>query len=187
MVPYPDPTPAFQSCRDSPLTPDTCSSAWRSKPHPSFVLSAFPLSSLTCIPPLFPPSHLLSSWLQSALSLPLLFSSLLLSIYFYLFIWLCWVLVGARGIFSLHYGMRNVLAVICKLLGFPGGSSGKESVYNAGAQEKLVWSLGQGDLLGEEMATYSSILAWEVPWTEEPGGLQSMGSQRVRHDSVTKK
>jgi len=43
-------------------------------------------------------------------------------------------------------------------------------------------SLGQEDALEEEMATHSSILAWEIPWTEEPGGLQSMGSQRVRHD-----
>ena len=39
-----------------------------------------------------------------------------------------------------------------------------------------------GDPLEEEMATHSSILAWEIPWTEEPGGLQSMGSQRVGHD-----
>ena len=38
----------------------------------------------------------------------------------------------------------------------------------------------------EEMATHSSILAWEIPWTEEPGGLQSMGSQRVGHNLVTK-
>ena len=44
-------------------------------------------------------------------------------------------------------------------------------------QEILVWSLGQEDPLEKEMATYSSILAWEMPWTEEPGGLQSMGSQ----------
>ena len=36
------------------------------------------------------------------------------------------------------------------------------------------------------MATYSSILAWRMPWTEEPGGLQSMGHERVRHDSLTK-
>ena len=42
--------------------------------------------------------------------------------------------------------------------------------------------LGQEDLLEEEMAAYSNILAWRIPWTEEPGGLQSMGSQRVRHD-----
>ena len=45
-----------------------------------------------------------------------------------------------------------------------------------------VQSLGQIVLLEKEMATHSSILAWEIPWTEEPGGLQSTGSQRVRHD-----
>ena len=44
-----------------------------------------------------------------------------------------------------------------------------------------VQSLVQEDLLEEEVATHSSILAREVPWTEEPGGLQSMGSQRVKH------
>ena len=48
-----------------------------------------------------------------------------------------------------------------------------------------VRSLGQEDPLEKEMATYSSILAWEVPWTEEPGRLQSMGSQRVGHDLAT--
>ena len=45
-------------------------------------------------------------------------------------------------------------------------------------QEMRVQSLGQEDLLEEEMATHSSILAWEIPWTEEPGGLQSMGLQK---------
>ena len=45
--------------------------------------------------------------------------------------------------------------------------------------ETQVPFLGWEDLLEEEMATHSSILAWEIPWTEEPGGLQSMGSQRV--------
>ena len=49
-----------------------------------------------------------------------------------------------------------------------------------------VQSLGREDSLEEGMATHSSILAWRVPWTEEPGGLQSMGSQRVGHDLVTK-
>ena len=44
----------------------------------------------------------------------------------------------------------------------------------------------QEDPLKKEMATHSSILAWEIPWTEEPGGLQSMGSQRVGHSLVTK-
>ena len=45
-----------------------------------------------------------------------------------------------------------------------------------------VLSLGGKDPLEKEMATHSSILGWEIPWTEESGGLQSMGSQRVRHD-----
>ena len=45
-----------------------------------------------------------------------------------------------------------------------------------------VGSLGWEDPLEEEIATHSSILAWEIPWTEEPGGLQSIGSQRVGHD-----
>ena len=49
-------------------------------------------------------------------------------------------------------------------------------------QETQVLSLGREDPLEEGMATHSSILAWKIPWTEEPGGLQSMGSQRVRHD-----
>ena len=49
-------------------------------------------------------------------------------------------------------------------------------------QETQVPYLSQEDSLEEGMATYSSILAWEVPWTEEPGSLQSTGSQRVGHD-----
>ena len=52
-------------------------------------------------------------------------------------------------------------------------------------QETQVWSLGDEDPLEKEMATHSSILAWRIPCTEEPGRLQSMGSQRVRHDWVT--
>ena len=49
-------------------------------------------------------------------------------------------------------------------------------------QEIQVRSLSQEDLLEKEMATHSSILAWRIPWTEEPRGLQFMGSQTVRHD-----
>ena len=49
-------------------------------------------------------------------------------------------------------------------------------------QETKVRSLGQEDPLEKAMATHSSILAWEIPWTQEPGGLQSTGSQRVGHD-----
>ena len=66
---------------------------------------------------------------------------------------------------------------------FPGGSA----VKNLSAmQETWVPSLGQKDLLEKEMATYSSFLAWEIPWTEESGGPQSMGSRRVRHYLATK-
>ena len=52
-------------------------------------------------------------------------------------------------------------------------------------QEIQVQSLGQEDPLEEEMTTHSSILAWRIPWTEEPGGLQSMGLQRVGYDWMT--
>ena len=54
-----------------------------------------------------------------------------------------------------------------------------------GMWETLVRSLGREDPLEKEMATHSSTLAWRIPWREEPGRLQSMGSQRVRHDWVT--
>ena len=62
---------------------------------------------------------------------------------------------------------------------FPGGSDSKASAYN---RETQVRSLGQEDPLEKEMATHSSLLAQEIPWTEEPGGLPSMGSHRVGHD-----
>ena len=52
-------------------------------------------------------------------------------------------------------------------------------------QETWVQSLCLEDLLEKEMATYSGILAWEIPWTEEPGGLQFMGLQRVRYSWAT--
>ena len=52
-------------------------------------------------------------------------------------------------------------------------------------QEMWVWSLSQENTLKKEMATHSSILAWRIPWTEEPGSLQSMGSQRIEHNWVT--
>ena len=52
-------------------------------------------------------------------------------------------------------------------------------------QEMQVWSLGREDPLEEEMGTHSSILAWRIPWSEEPAGLQSMGLQRIRHDWET--
>ena len=62
---------------------------------------------------------------------------------------------------------------------FPGGLAGENQ---PALQEIQVQSLGWEDPLEEEMATHYSILAWRIPWTEEPGELQSMGSQRVGHD-----
>ena len=65
-------------------------------------------------------------------------------------------------------------------MGFPGGSYGKEFACDAG---NPVQSLGHEDPLEKAMATHFGILAWKTLWTEEPCGLQSMGSQRVRHDN----
>ena len=77
------------------------------------------------------------------------------------------------GIFKFYWNVALV---------FPGGSNGKESACNAG---DWVRSLGQEAPLEEGMATHSSILAWRIPWKEEPGGLQSTESQRVGHDWAT--
>ena len=68
---------------------------------------------------------------------------------------------------------------IVRIVHFPGGLGGKESACSSGDSSLIP---GWEDLLEKGMATHSSILAWRIPWTEEPGGLQSMGSQRVRPD-----
>ena len=77
---------------------------------------------------------------------------------------------------------RSVFRILLSRYQLPTWLSGKESAYNAGGWiQSLVWE----DPLEKGMATYSSILAWRIPWTELPGWLQSMGSQRVGHDWVT--
>ena len=68
---------------------------------------------------------------------------------------------------------------INKEMGFSGGSDGKASVCSA---RDLGLIPGGEDPLEKEMTIYSSIIAWRIPWMEEPGGLQSKGSQRVGHD-----
>ena len=68
---------------------------------------------------------------------------------------------------------------------FPGGTVVRNPPAMQEILEAWVWSLGWEDPLEEEMATHSSIFAWKIPWTEEPGGLQSMGSQSLRHNLVT--
>ena len=67
-------------------------------------------------------------------------------------------------------------------MGFQGGTGGKESAYSAGDVRDTGSIPGSEDTLEEGMTTHSSILAWRIPWTEEPGGLQSTESQRVRND-----
>ena len=67
-------------------------------------------------------------------------------------------------------------------MGFPGGSVVKNLPAMQEPQETRVRSLGQEDPLEEGMATHSSVLAWRIPGTGEPGGLQSMGLHRVGHD-----
>ena len=64
----------------------------------------------------------------------------------------------------------------------PSGASGKEPTCQCRTHKRRVQSLGWEDPLEEEMAMHSSIFAWRTPWTEGPGGLQSMGSQRLGHD-----
>ena len=67
-------------------------------------------------------------------------------------------------------------------MGFPGGSDGKDSACNP----RDLCSIPRLNHLEEGMVAHSSILAWRIPWTEEPGGLQCMGSKRVEHDRETK-
>ena len=69
--------------------------------------------------------------------------------------------------------------------GFPGGSVVRNPPANAEIWETQIRSLGRGDPLNEEMATHSSIITWRIPWTKELCGLQSIGSQTVRHDRGT--
>ena len=70
-----------------------------------------------------------------------------------------------------------------RALGVPGGISGKRTCLPMQEmKEMLIRSLDQEDAQEEGMATHSSILAWKIPWTEEPGGLQPVGSQRVEHN-----
>ena len=77
-------------------------------------------------------------------------------------------------------GRRQSYAAPTWLLGFPGGSAVKNLPAIQEAQEMYLQFLGREDPLEEEMATHSSILAWEIPWTEEHGGLQSMASQSLK-------
>ena len=94
--------------------------------------------------------------------------------------------------FSLHRRKlkdrkMNDLLSAKKLLGFPGGSVVKKLPT---IQETQIWSLGWEDPLEKEMATHSSVLAWEIPWTKEPGRLRSLGFRQgleTKQQEVTSK
>ena len=73
------------------------------------------------------------------------------------------------------------------MTGFPGGTSGKESTVNSGDAGDQGFIPGSGRPPAEGMETHSSVLAWRILCTEEPGGLQSIGSQRVRHASTSER
>ena len=76
----------------------------------------------------------------------------------------------------------RLFKVVRKSEGFPGATSGKELSCQCRRQRDVGSVLGSERSPGGGSPTHSSLLAWRIPWTEEPGGLQSMGSQRVRHD-----
>ena len=78
--------------------------------------------------------------------------------------------------------MEEVEFTNCGTMGFPGGSDSKESACNMGGLGSVP---GLGGSPGEGNSNPLRYLAWRIPWTEEPGGLQSMGLQRIGHDSVT--
>ena len=75
--------------------------------------------------------------------------------------------------------LNKISVLLSELVYTDGGSLSIESSCNSGDSGSIP---GSGDNLEKEMATHSSILAWRIPWTEEPDGLQSIGSQRVRYD-----
>ena len=94
------------------------------------------------------------------------------------------ILIIRDSLASLHFTDRKAEAPATDLFkgSFPVGTSGKEPTCQCRRHETQVQSLGWEDSQEREMATYYSIPGWEIPWTEEPGGLQSMGSQRVGYD-----
>ena len=97
-----------------------------------------------------------------------------------------WGHTGYRTYSSVHFSPMKIYLLVVLFLDIYWASLVAQMVKNPPAMhETWVQSLGWEDPLEKEMATHSSILAWRIPWAEKPGGLQSMGSQRVGHNWVT--
>ena len=94
---------------------------------------------------------------------------------------------GLRGppITSPSFFPNTLLQKCQNCVRLPRWFNGKESTFQCRKHKRHIWSLGAEDPLEKEMETHSSTLAWKIPWTEEPGRLQSLGLQRVGHDWVT--
>ena len=88
-------------------------------------------------------------------------------------------------LYSRRFGVIAIIYIYILVVdvGFPSGTVVRNHLPMQETQEKWVQSLGQEDPLEQEIATHSSILTWKIPWMEGPGGLQSMESRRVRHNS----
>ena len=96
--------------------------------------------------------------------------------------------------YTTRQNLRNSVKTMCGenyYLWIPRGLPGASLVKNPPAMQEMletqVWFLDWEESLAEKMATHSSILPWIIPWTEEPGGLQSMGSQKIRHSWAYRK
>ena len=152
--------------------------------HESFPFTSISPLFLFCLPP---PVSLIKQRLYWEINL---------SMSFFVNIWLVetnFIVSKMTNLYSFISGISICIATIKELwiiedhkhiilpyTGFPGSSVSEESAHST-----QVWSLGREDPLEKEMATHSSILAWKISWTEEPGGLQYMGSQRVGHNWAT--
>ena len=150
-------------------------------PHSLLILSIFP-SKLEQVLPSLP--LLLSPWSPYPSLPPAVWRSPVFATLALLFLFVGYFLEHPDSIvikIYLFFVFHSFPYPMC-FMGFPGGSDGKESACNAG---DLGLIPGSGRSPGEGTATQSSSLAWEIPRTEEPSGLQSVGSQRVGHNWAT--
>ena len=97
----------------------------------------------------------------------------------FVFLFLTYFMIISR---SIHVAVNGIISFF--FMGYPGDSAVKNLPAMQEPQETWVQSLQWEDPLQEGMAAHSSIPAWRIPWTEKPSGLQSLGSQRVGHDTT---